>query len=653
MKKILILLLLGLFSVCLFARDIVVEGYGDTAEQAKNNASVNLSKYVYGEYVTSLTSAAINDLGNGLEKSSYSDSVSIANEGEMMGVVYSDAVSVGNGKYKVTATISDTLSNIYIDRIWNAAKSIDAIYALSPSTLDSVKARLLNLLAEIKKYDSYKQVALLLGVDFSSIRDYSSPITYQSVYVELQSLLIEEGTALNEAAIGTNTYNSSLYDALNNSKSSSEISPEISGVFYSSDSREITITSPTSGVSIYYTTDGTEPDINGNLYIRPFTAKGGITVKAKACRGGYWSEASSYYVNTSVNKPTLTGAYHSNDAKEISVSSTEDGASIYYTLDGSEPDVFSFEYQGPFTASDGSTVKVKAFKDGYWSETVIEVIPTRISAPEIIEYKYKNIWEITIECQEKGAKIYYTTDGSDPDLNDKEYRNSFDISKSCQIKARAYKDGYWSEIVSSDLYFIGEKGPAGGWIFYDVDADNEKGNKDGLISSSCGWRYLEAAPLVLRVVDGVATVNYPINTYFDSTISFVFGYYRGDEIKGLTNSGIGYGESNTKVLIATMGEVAYKREEGYSTTSDYAALLCYNLEYNGFNDWFLPSIDELDLLISNVGSKVEGHDENNHVLWSSTSVSNMTAISKFLVLSWNDRTLNRSVEGQVVPCRTF
>ncbi len=44
---------------------------------------------------------------------------------------------------------------------------------------------------------------------------------------------------------------------------------------------------------------------------------------------------------------------------------------------------------------------------------------------------------------------------------------------------------------------IGKTGPAGGIIFYDCDADNDSGNYDDLISSECGWRYLEAAPLDL------------------------------------------------------------------------------------------------------------------------------------------------------------
>lgn len=183
------------------AKPIVVYGYGETPEQAKYNASVNLNKYVNGEYVTSLTEVSTSDTGNSALNSAFSDLISIATEGELIGVEYSDAIiTVGEdilyGKYKVTATISDSLSDIYINKIKDSAKSIDVIYAQNPSTPDSKKSRLLSLLTEIRRYDGYKQVAVFLEVDLSELETYTSPITYQSINTELQSFLIEEEVEL-------------------------------------------------------------------------------------------------------------------------------------------------------------------------------------------------------------------------------------------------------------------------------------------------------------------------------------------------------------------------------------------------------------------------------------------------------------------------
>ena len=62
------------------------------------------------------------------------------------------------------------------------------------------------------------------------------------------------------------------------------ISPN-SGFVY--DPVQVTITCPTEGANIYYTTDGTDPDMNSSLYSAPFTVSNTTTVKAKAFKTGY------------------------------------------------------------------------------------------------------------------------------------------------------------------------------------------------------------------------------------------------------------------------------------------------------------------------------------------------------------------------------
>lgn len=132
-------------------------------------------------------------------------------------------------------------------------------------------------------------------------------------------------------------------------------------------------------------------------------------------------------------------------------------------------------------------------------------------------------------------------------------------------------------------YSTGDTGPAGGYIFYDCDKDNESGNADGLKSDECGWRYLEAAP----------SEAYP-------SVSW------GDEIAVKTEAGIGKGKSNTERLL---------RYAEYNPYCFEAAESAAGYTLNGYDDWFLPSEKELLALYDNETLK----NKFRQKYWSSTT----------------------------------
>jgi hypothetical protein len=86
-----------------------------------------------------------------------------------------------------------------------------------------------------------------------------------------------------------------------------------------------------------------------------------------------------------------------------------------------------------------------------------------------------------------------------------------------------------------------------------------------------------------------------------------------------TGTAIGAGQTNTDIIMA------------FSCASGSAAEIASNLNENGFDDWFLPSADELNELYSNVsivGNAItsNGGDVISNSYWSSTEVDSNNAI---------------------------
>jgi hypothetical protein len=85
---------------------------------------------------------------------------------------------------------------------------------------------------------------------------------------------------------------------------------------------------------------------------------------------------------------------------------------------------------------------------------------------------------------------------------------------------------------------------------------------------------------------------------------------------GGTEIAIGTGKSNTERIVAKFGDV-----EPYEKRADYAAKLCADLVVTKdgvtYDDWFLPSKDELNLMYQNLKKNNLGGFSGNFY-WSSS-----------------------------------
>lgn len=144
---------------------------------------------------------------------------------------------------------------------------------------------------------------------------------------------------------------------------------------------------------------------------------------------------------------------------EISISCATDGATIYYTDDGSLPTQDSTEYTGAVTISESTTFRAMAFKDGMDPSAVATATYTKIGT--VVEpvfspdpgTTFTSSLEISTSCDTDGATIYYTTDGiTDPTQDSTEYTEAITISESTTFKARAFKDGMAPSTVATAIY---------------------------------------------------------------------------------------------------------------------------------------------------------------------------------------------------------
>ena len=136
---------------------------------------------------------------------------------------------------------------------------------------------------------------------------------------------------------------------------------------------------------------------------------------------------------------------------------------------------------------------------------------------------------------------------------------------------------YGNELSFSTIsYSFGDTGPAGGLIFYDQG------------SFINGWRYLEAAPSDQSSAAHWGCANTLIN--------------------GADGTAIGSGAQNTIDILAGC------------STAGIAARLCDQLVLNGYSDWFLPSLGELNQMYWNLKVKGLGGFANKWY-WSSSEFS--------------------------------
>lgn len=231
----------------------------------------------------------------------------------------------------------------------------------------------------------------------------------------------------------------------------------------------VSIQCKTEGAAIYYTTDGTDPTTSSDIFDANITVDASCTIKAFAVLENYTDSkiaSATYTIMSSVDQPSFNpngGTFST--AQTVSFSCGTTGATIYYTIDGTDPTISSEEYTAPIIIDSSCTIKAFAVYSGYTDSeiatavfTIIGSVDQPVFSPEPGIFSDESI-DVTINCATDGSVIYYTTDGTDPTTASSVYSSAITVTETTTIKAFAVASGKNNSSIASATYTFGAAAP--------------------------------------------------------------------------------------------------------------------------------------------------------------------------------------------------
>lgn len=305
----------------------------------------------------------------------------------------------------------------------------------------------------------------------------------------------------------------------------------------SAGTRKIRLSTSTSGATIYYTTDGSNPTTNSTRYTGLITVKKNTRIKAVAVKGSNYSNVMTKTIRVATVLGDVTGDGSVNETDYKRLISWIDGETTYGCRDNADVsgngkvNRTDAEYLRQyldgeidvFPAAGGSSSNSGSSSGSNSSSSSTS---SSIKRPTITVYRSYGGKKIQLETDTSDATIYYTTDGSDPTRNSTKYTKAFMLEKDATIKAVAYKGGKYSTIKSREVEVERCATPTS-------DMDESKQYTDSVkVALSC----VTAESRIYYTTDGSDPVRYgrsytgPITLTADTTLK-VFA-----EAKGCTNS---------------------------------------------------------------------------------------------------------------------
>ena len=260
--------------------------------------------------------------------------------------------------------------------------------------------------------------------------------------------------------------------------------------------QNVTISTTTSGATIYYTLDGTDPTTNSSVYSSPINVSSTTTIKAMAVASGNESSIVSATYTIVGHAGTMADPYTVADA-HTAIDANAGITGVYATgIVSAIPTAWSSQYSNitfNFVDNSGDTDFLQAYR--CVSGTGVDASEVAVGDVVVVYgnlTKYGSTYEfgqgcqlislthpaitvetptfnpvagiytttqnVTISCETSGATIYYTIDGTEPSSTSSEYTTAIPVSTTTTIKAIAILGENSSTVASATYAFLEHAG---------------------------------------------------------------------------------------------------------------------------------------------------------------------------------------------------